>query len=192
MLIYWLTICLKSNIGCWSNVSQMSSSQQAAAVNKWDIKWRYSTPSLPTAQCTSPQSSWAIAYIPSCYGLELPSELICSPKKTAQHIYLITKNTPFSLCFLCKNGRFVWVIFIVLFSGVVTALLLVAALKEKVHLGELLLHSFWSLPQTNVPPNEHMKKSPLEKAVLAPETWKQFANFLGLDKWVEMVFWAKK
>ena len=57
MLIYWLTICPKSNFGCWSNVSQMSSSQQAAAVNKWDIKWRYSTPSFPTAQYTSPQSS---------------------------------------------------------------------------------------------------------------------------------------
>ena len=50
---------------CFSNV--VFSSAQAAAANKWDIKWRYSTPSLPTAQCTSPQSSWAIAYIPSCY-----------------------------------------------------------------------------------------------------------------------------
>ena len=82
--------------------------------------------------------------------------------------------------FVQKQSFFVWDFFIVLFSGVVTALLLVAALKEKVHLGELLLHSFWSLPQTNVPPNEHMKKSPLEKAVLAPETWKQFANFFWI------------
>ena len=158
MLIYWLTICSKSNFGCWSNVSQMSSSQQAAAVNKWDIKWRYSTPSLPTAQCTSPQSSWAIAYIPSCYGLELPSELICSPKKTAQHIYLITKKYTFFVFFVQKRPFFVF-FFIVLFSGVVTALLLVTALKEKVHLGELLLHSFSSLPQKKVPPNEHMKNA---------------------------------